>query len=97
MQILRDFRDEYLVTNPLGQAFVNLYYQVSPPIAEFITDHPSLKPIVRVGLKPAVVISTMFVDSSPSVKLAVLVLLVLISVVAAVWVVRQPRNGSEHT
>jgi len=39
IQILREFRDEYLLTNPLGEALVNLYYTMSPPIAEFITEH----------------------------------------------------------
>ncbi|MGA8849752.1 MAG: CFI-box-CTERM domain-containing protein [Dehalococcoidia bacterium] len=63
--ILREFRDEYLMTNLVGRAFVDFYYSVSPPIAEFITEHPSLKPIVRVGLSPAVAISAVIVNVSP--------------------------------
>jgi hypothetical protein len=35
IQILREFRDEYLLTSPVGQALVDIYYRVSPPIAEF--------------------------------------------------------------
>jgi len=66
IQILREFRDEYLVTNPLGQALVDLYYKISPPIAEFIIEHPSLKPIVRAGLLPAVAISSIVVNTSPT-------------------------------
>ncbi|TET42282.1 MAG: hypothetical protein E3J60_02815, partial [Dehalococcoidia bacterium] len=66
IQILREFRDEYLLTNPLGRALVDFYYRVSPPIAEFITEHPSLKPIVRVGLWPAVVISAVIVNADPT-------------------------------
>jgi hypothetical protein len=65
IQILREFRDKYLLTNPLGQALVDIYYRVSPPIAEFITEHPSLKPIVRLGLLPAVVISAVVVNANP--------------------------------
>jgi hypothetical protein len=64
--ILREFRDEYLMTNPVGRAFVDFYYRVSPPIAEFITEHPSLKPIVRAGLSPAVAISAFIVNVSPA-------------------------------
>jgi parallel beta-helix repeat protein len=97
VQVLRDFRDEYLLTNPLGQAFVDIYYQVSPPIAEFITEHPSLKPIVRTALLPAVVISYVFVNTSPAVKIAILGLLVLVSVVVAVWVIKQRSRDSEYT
>ena len=47
IQILRHFRDEYLLTNPVGGTLVGFYYRVSPPIAEFVTGHSSLKPIVR--------------------------------------------------
>jgi hypothetical protein len=66
IQILREFRDKYLLTNPLGQALVGIYYRVSPPIAEFITEHPSLKPIVRVGLLPAVIMSAVIVNANPA-------------------------------
>jgi hypothetical protein len=66
IEILREFRDEYLLTNLLGRVFVDFYYWISPPIAQFITEHPSLKPIVRAGLSPAVAISTLIVNVSPS-------------------------------
>ena len=72
IQILREFRDEYLLTNPLGQALVGLYYGVSPPLADFITEHPSLKPIVRTGLAPAVAISTAAVNTTPAEKAAII-------------------------
>ncbi len=63
IQDMREFRDDYLLTNPVGQVLVNIYYKISPPIAQFITEHPSLKPIVRVGLLPAVAISTITVNT----------------------------------
>jgi alpha-tubulin suppressor-like RCC1 family protein len=96
IEILRQFRDEYLLTNPLGKALAGLYYRFSPPIAEFITEHPSLKAIVRVGLVPAVAISTLAVNTAPAEKAAVIGLLVLVSVALAVWVTR-PGRGSENT
>lgn len=95
--ILREFRDEYLVTNPAGQALVGLYYRVSPPIAEFITEHPGLKPIVRAGLLPAVAMSTIAVNTSLIEKAAVLSLLVLVSLAAAVWSIRHCDRGPEHS
>jgi len=59
LPILRKFRDEYLLTNPLGRAIVDVYYRVSPSISQLMTRHPSLKPIMRVGLLPAVAVSTL--------------------------------------
>jgi alpha-tubulin suppressor-like RCC1 family protein len=97
IQILREFRDEYLLTNPLGQAFVDFYYKVSPPIAEFITEHPSLKPIVRAGLAPAVAMSTVAVDTTSAEKIAMVGLLVLPSVALAVWATRRRGRGSGYT
>jgi hypothetical protein len=89
VQTLRDFRDEYLLTNPLGQAFVNLYYKTSPPIAEFITDHPNLKPVVRTGLLPAVAVSTVVVNTTEAEKIVVFGLLVLVSAAVAIWAIRR--------
>ena len=54
IQILRRFRDEYLLANQVGQALVGIYYTISPPIADFITEHPNMRPIVRVQLMPIV-------------------------------------------
>ena len=97
IQILREFRDEYLLTNPIGQALVDIYYRVSPPIAEFITEHPSLKPIVRAGLVPAVAMSTVAVNTAPTEKAVIIVLVVLLSVALAVWAMRRRGKGSEYT
>jgi hypothetical protein len=97
VEILREFRDEYLLTNPVGQALVDLYYRVSPPIAEFITEHPCLKPIVRAGLVPAVAMSTAAVNTTPVEKMAVVRLLVLISVALAVWATRRRGRGPQYT
>jgi hypothetical protein len=98
IEILREFRDEHLLTNPAGQALVDLYYRVSPPIAEFVTEHPSLKPIVRAGLLPAVAMSTVAVNTTMPDKIAIIDLLALVSVVAlATWATRWRSRGSEHT
>lgn len=55
--LLRQFRDRRLLTNPLGQAFVNFYYRYSPPIASFIAHSEWLKVTVRGMLIPLVVIA----------------------------------------
>jgi hypothetical protein len=52
--ILRTFRDRVLLTNKMGQAFVDGYYRVSPPIAVIVAEHEWLKRAVRWGLTPFV-------------------------------------------
>ena len=82
---LRSFRDQYLETNPLGSAFVSLYYKVSPPMADFIEKHPTLKPIVRAGLIPAVAMSTVAVNTTLVEKIAIAGSLGLIGIALAIW------------
>ncbi|MDW7773785.1 MAG: delta-60 repeat domain-containing protein [Desulfobulbaceae bacterium] len=54
VQLLRSFRDQYLVTNVPGRMFVELYYRYSPPIADVIAGSPALREIVRLLLLPLV-------------------------------------------
>jgi hypothetical protein len=51
---LREFRDSCLLTNGPGRAFVDFYYRVSPPIADFISHDEDLRQITRVMLWPLV-------------------------------------------
>jgi len=91
IQVMRDFRDGYLLTNRPGQAFADFYYKTSPPIAEFITEHPGIKPVVRTALVPAVAMSAVVVNTCPAQKAAMLGVL-LLAVVVAAWAIR--RRGS---
>jgi len=97
IQILREFRDEYLLTNPVGKSLVEFYYSASPPMAEFITEHPSLKPVARVGLLPAVAMSTIAVNTTIPDKIAIIGLVALVSVALAVWATRRRGRGPEYT
>jgi len=47
IDVLRQFRDEVLVPNPAGRAFVIFYYRTSPPVAQFIAEHEVVRTIVR--------------------------------------------------
>jgi len=93
VETLQDFRDQYLVTNPVGQALVSAYYKLSPPVAEFIDDHPALKPMVRAGLLPAVALSTVAVSTTSAEKTAIVGSLALVSVALAVWLRRRRGKG----
>ncbi|HOC03432.1 MAG TPA: hypothetical protein PKK91_08140, partial [bacterium] len=50
--ILRQFRDNYLLTNPAGRAFVRWYYLHSPRYASIIAQSAGLRAITRIMLMP---------------------------------------------
>ena len=54
VKILRDFRDEYLLTNNIGSAFVSIYYQYSPPMADYIRENETRRTTTRWLLTPLV-------------------------------------------
>jgi len=95
--ILRKFRDEYLLTNPIGATLVEFYYRVSPPIAQFIAEHPRLKPVVRAGLLPAVAMSAVALNTTVDGKTIVAVLLVLISTALTVLLTRRRGRHPRYT
>jgi len=59
VQLLRRFRDFYLMPNRIGRTFVKAYYKYSPPMADFIAKHDVLRTMVRWGLAPLIAVSWM--------------------------------------
>jgi uncharacterized repeat protein (TIGR02543 family) len=54
VKVLSAFRDRYLLADPRGRAFVELYYALSPPLADRIRDKEGIKALVREFLSPIV-------------------------------------------
>jgi uncharacterized repeat protein (TIGR01451 family) len=54
LDVLRDFRDRFMLPNRPGRALVAFYYRHSPPLADFIADRDWLRAIVRGLLIPIV-------------------------------------------
>jgi hypothetical protein len=47
LDVLREFRDAVLLESAAGSQFVALYYQLSPPIADFIAGNELLRTLVK--------------------------------------------------
>ncbi len=54
VQLLRNFRDQFLLDNYLGAEFTKFYYQYGPRAANFIAESESLRAAVRGALYPAI-------------------------------------------
>ena len=66
VRVLEKVRDEYLLTNGLGRAFVSFYYRYSPTMAGWLTKNPMMRKIVRIGLYPMLGLSKWFVQENDS-------------------------------
>jgi hypothetical protein len=61
MDVLRSFRDMYLIKCPVGRNFLALYYKYSPLIADYIAERDWLRALVRTVLLPVIGFVSLFV------------------------------------
>lgn len=54
INVLRRFRDSYLVHREWGEKIISMYYTLSPPIAKIIGKSEKLRKLVRTCLTPVV-------------------------------------------
>ena len=62
--LLKQFRDQILLPKQWGKQFVSLYYKYSPPVADMIAQHETLKGVVRVMLYPLLFLSYMLLKAT---------------------------------
>ncbi len=77
VQVLRDFRDRFLLSNAAGKGFIRLYYTCSPPMADFIKAHDNLRAVVRAGLLPVVGLSWVALRIGPLSTMALILILII--------------------
>jgi hypothetical protein len=76
----RHFRDDVLLQSGPGTAFVKFYYKHSPPIADYIAQHESLRLVMLTPL--------IFAVKYP--------LAALLSVIAGAWFIKRRVSVKEH-
>lgn len=91
VKILRNFRDRFLFHNSMGKGFVRLYNTYSPPMADFIAKHDSLKAMVRISLLPVVGVSWITLKIGP-LSTVVLMLIFVSCFVGLVWYRRRYKE-----
>jgi len=80
VKILRDFRDTYLLDNPIGRKFVQIYYLYSPSLADRIEYNRSLRALVRHALIPIIISSAFALHAGPLEKCILYLLLLFLAV-----------------
>ena len=92
VQALRNFRDRFLQTNELGNAFVAWYYAHGPAAAAWLNEHPQYKPLVRAALLPAIGMALFMTQTSSALKI-VLITFMLCFIIYALYRQRLSRSG----
>ena len=88
VMVLRDFRDRVLLPTSAGAAFVDWYYRVSPPLADWIRPRPWARFMVRGALWPVIGAAGMWMWLEAGEWLAIAVL-----TLALLWYRRARRRA----
>ncbi len=73
--LLKEFRDNFLLTNAPGKLFVKTYYALSPPAAHFISQHENVKRVIRILLYPLIGLSYVLLKLNLTAQLLIAVML----------------------
>jgi hypothetical protein len=75
VRTLRAFRDRVLLALPWGDAFVGLYYRLSPPLARLIADRPALRVAARGLIAPVAMVASVAIGMAAGEKAVILLLI----------------------
>lgn len=95
VRTLRAFRDRVLLALPLGDALVELYYRLSPPLARIISDSPALRFAARCLIAPVAMAASVAVCTAAGEKTAIILLFIGIPAVGLLLRRRSGRSVRE--
>ncbi len=85
VQLLRRFRDRFLLSNSPGAWFVDRYYTYSPGMADWLRGHDGWRAVVRVALLPFIALSWLLLEA-PGMAQAL-----FLAALALAWLARRKR------
>ena len=85
VKTLRNFRDSYLLSWKLGRKIVRIYYRYSPPVANFIAAHDTLKTVVRIALLPIIGFAYVSLNLGVTITVTLLVIVFVLTVIIALF------------
>lgn len=94
VQLLRDFRDRFLLTNSPGRAFTDWYYRHSPAAAAFIAERETLRMLTRWALLPLIGLAWLMLHAFAPALAALTLCAVLAAVLARRIRVAKSYHGS---
>jgi hypothetical protein len=74
VQVLRNFRDRYLINHAPGRVFIAWYYRNGPVAASYLNQHAELKPLVRAALWPLILLAAFLLGAGTATQAAVAML-----------------------
>ena len=93
LDLLREFRFQKLIPTELGRKFVYQYYKYGPYAAQFITEHPWMKPFAQVALWPVISFSWLTLKYGWSIAIGIYVIGMLIALNVFTLAYRKLRQG----
>jgi hypothetical protein len=96
VELLREFRDRYLLHSSVGKSLVSLYYKYSPPVADFVSRNESLRAMVRWSLLPLVGVSWVAIEFGLGPTIACMLLLLILVGCATPYVLRKIRQQRQR-
>jgi hypothetical protein len=81
--VLREFRNQYLLKHPFGQQLINFYYRYSPAISKFLSEHENLAMILGWFLVPVVLLCKLTL--CVGIRATVLILISLLAILTMVY------------
>lgn len=79
VSILREFRDQFLLTNNWGRKIVDLYYRHSPTLARFISQNEKLRTCARILIYPLLGVSFALLRYPLSLAISIIIFCGLLS------------------